>query len=246
MMEKAPYHRSFGMCPICGTEACFVSDNSWLRDALMCLSCAESVSGSVVRERAIYRAFELFAIDPANLRVHEIAPGGRGASIKLQREAKSYTASNFFPSKPPGEIIEGMQNENAERQSFGSGVFDLVVHLDILEHVNEPHDVMRECARTLAPGGWCVFTTPTYKDILRSRRVGFIAANGTEAHIEPPEYHGNPISNTGSLVTWRFGYDLGELIPVWSGMDVTVLRFVDKTHGLLGEFTETYVCRKAA
>ena len=197
-----------------------------------------------MRERAVYRAFELFGIEPEACDVHEVAPGGRGASIKLRRTAKSYTPTNYFLDKPAGAITNGTRNENCEAQSFGDELFDLVVHLDVMEHVNHPDRAMKEFARTLRPGGFCVFTAPTYKDIVQSRRVALYHEDGEVEHYEEPEYHGNPISDAGSLVTWRYGYDFVGLLREWSGLDITCLRFADETSGLLGEFTEVYVCRK--
>ena len=40
-----------------------------------------------------------------------------------------------------------------------------------------------------------------------------------------PEYHGNPVSDKGALVTFHYGYDLPELIREWSGMEYTYLSF---------------------
>ena len=59
-----------------------------------------------------------------------------------------------------------------------------------------------------------------------------------------PEYHGNPVSNAGSLVTFHYGYDFAELIAAWSGLDVEVVRFHDHRHGVIGEFTEVYLAVK--
>jgi SAM-dependent methyltransferase len=41
----------------------------------------------------------------------------------------------------------------AERLPFGDGEFDLVWIFDVLEHVEEPEQVLREVARVLKPGG---------------------------------------------------------------------------------------------
>jgi SAM-dependent methyltransferase len=235
-----------GRCPLCEGAVTFHSEYDWFRDHLQCDGCQELYAGSVVRERAIYRAFKLFGIRPEKMDVHEVAPGGRGASIKLLNTAKSYVGTNYFPDRPAGEIIEGLRCENSEAQTFADESFDLVVHLDVMEHVNHPDRAMKEFTRTLRPGGWCVFSAPTYKDIVQSRRAALYLPDGRIEHYEEPEYHGNPISDAGSLLTWRYGYDFVTLLRDWSGMDVTCLRFADAQHGLLGEFTEVYVCRKPA
>ena len=61
-------------------------------------------------------------------------------------------------------------------------------------------------------------------------------------HLMPPEYHGNPIDDAGSLVTFRFGRDLAALIADWAPYSVKITRFNDKHHGIVGEFTEVIAC----
>ncbi|WP_262296545.1 hypothetical protein [Microvirga sesbaniae] len=66
--------------------------------------------------------------------------------------------------------------------------------------------------------------------------------------MEEPEYHGNPADPSdpegGSLVTYRYGYDVADLIAEWAPFDVEIRRFNDRTHGIIAEFTEVIVCRK--
>jgi SAM-dependent methyltransferase len=53
---------------------------------------------------------------------------------------------------------------------------------------------MREIHRTLRPGGVCLFTTPTYPDLVKSEQVAFREADGSVRVVGEPEYHGNPQS----------------------------------------------------
>ena len=121
--------------------------------------------------------------------------------------------------------------------------FDLVITQDVMEHVNQPEAAFREIARTLRRGGAYVFSVPTYKGLVKSERIGEYVADEFLSFGEP-EYHGNPINANGSPVTFHYGYDLAELIRVWSGLDVVCLRFSDRYLGIIGEITEIYVCRK--
>lgn len=50
---------------------------------------------------------------------------------------------------------------NADRLPFRDGVFDTVLAMAVMEHVDDPVACMREAARVLAPGGRLVMTTPT-------------------------------------------------------------------------------------
>lgn len=78
---------------------------------------------------------------------------------------------------------------------------------------------------------------------MASQRIGEYV-DGEITFVGEPEYHGNPIDQKGSPVTFHYGYDLPALIGGWSGLDVTCLRFSDRHQGLLGEFTEIYICWK--
>jgi SAM-dependent methyltransferase len=42
---------------------------------------------------------------------------------------------------------------------FATGAFDAVVNIQVLEHLNEPSDAVREMARVLKPGGRLILTT---------------------------------------------------------------------------------------
>ena len=139
-------------------------------------------------------------------------------------------------------MVRGVRNENLEQQTFADGIFDLVITLDVMEHVGEPDKVMREVARTLTPGGAYVFTAPTYSGRIESERRARYLPDGTVEHLAEPEYHGNPISDEGALVTFHYGYDLPELIHQWSGLNVEVVRFHDHHRGLVGTMTEVYTC----
>ncbi len=235
-------YRHRGACPICEHEVTFTATDTWYRDNLWCPSCP---GGSIPRERALMLALKTARPDWRSLRIHESSPRGGGASAKIGKECTDYVASHFFPDGPPGEIVNGFRNENLEAQTFPDASFDIVLSLDVMEHVNRPDLVFREVCRTVSRGGLHIFTTPTYKQKQTTERRAEYLSDGTINHLFEPEYHGNPISEAGSLVTFHFGYDLPELITQWCGMGVEVLRWHSPAMGIIGEFTEVYCCSKS-
>jgi len=76
----------------------------------------------------------------------------------------------------------------------------------VLEHVPDYHAAIREFARVLVPGGMCVATFP-FNDRAETLVRARLGEDGTIEHIEPPEYHGDPISG-GILCYYHFGWDI--------------------------------------
>jgi SAM-dependent methyltransferase len=153
--------------------------------------------------------------------------------------------SGYFPNMPRGSIVQGLRNEDLEHQTFAPEVFDFVIHLDVMEHLFNPFEALREIERTLRPGGRCLFTAPTYPERVRSEQVAFKEDDGLRV-IGAPEYHGNPQNPEGSIVTWRYGYDLPHLIARNTGFDVEVRRWYSRAHAIMGTMTEVYILTKRA
>jgi SAM-dependent methyltransferase len=228
-----------GYCPVCEAPATFYSEHLWFRDHLFCETCQ-----SIPRERAMALVLNEFRPKWRTLRIHESSPEFRGVSRKLAQQCANYVATQYRPDHPLGVVIEGHRNENLEQQTFRDHEFDLVVSLDVMEHVNDPEACFREIWRTLEPGGAYIFTAPTYKESVRTERAARFLDNGELELYREPEYHGNPINPQGSIVTFRYGYDFPELIARWAPFEVRVVRFHDRRHAIIGEFTETYVCAR--
>jgi SAM-dependent methyltransferase len=233
------YHAD-GLCPICEAPASFKSRKTWFRGHLTCSGC-----GSVPRERALALVLSEVAPRWRAMRIHESSPIKRGISPKLAKECPNYVASQFYPGRARGERVDGFLNEDLENQTFPDESFDLVVSLDVMEHIFEPWSAYREIYRTLRPGGVYLHTFPIKKEqvipiIARSVRE----QDGATRHILAPEYHGNPVSDEGALVTNDYGYDISVKIAEWAPFDVRVYRFCDALHGIIGEFTEVVCCTK--
>ncbi len=241
MTDAAAVYTHLGYCPICQRAAQFSAQHEWHRDHLLCSGC-----GSIPRERGVALVLEERFARWRQLRIHESSPVPRGVSEKLARECRGYVPSQFFADLAPGQSRDGVRNEDLERQTFADQSFDLVITLDVMEHVNEPEACFREIWRTLKPGGAYLFAAPTYKEVIASQRVARFLPDGTIEHYREPEYHGNPVDPRGSLMTFRYGYDLPELIRTWAPFDTRVYRFHDHHHGLIGEFTEIYLCERRA
>ncbi|WP_018409739.1 class I SAM-dependent methyltransferase [Methylocystis rosea] len=230
-----------GHCPCCDTDQLFRAYSEWFRDSLVCWNCM-----STVRERAVALVMNETLPNWRHLAIHQSSPSERGISLRLRECAPNYISSQYYPDQPLGENIGGYRNEDLENQTFGDCVFDLVVTLDVMEHVFHPEKAYSEVYRTLKPGGYYIHTFPIQKWRAEAAAcTARLTPDGQVEHlIETPEYHGNPISDKGSLVTFYYGYDISKQIAEWAPFDVRIIRFWDQYHGVIGEYTDVTVCRK--
>jgi len=141
--------------------------------------------------------------------------------------------------------VNGIRCENLEHLSFGDERFDLHLTQDVFEHLFDPATAFHEIARTLRPGGAHLFTTPLVRKNEPTRFCASLAPDGTVVHlVEPPEYHGNPISPEGSLVTVNWGYDITDYIFKVCGL-FTKLVFIDNIElGIRAEYIEVLLTYK--
>jgi tetratricopeptide (TPR) repeat protein len=164
----------------------------------------------------------------------------------MRKECRDYTPSHFYPDKPFGSMVGIFRNEDLEAQTFEDGIFDIVVTLDVMDHVFRPDRVYAEVFRTLKPGGLYLHCFPIYKG-QAAAAVPYAKrdADGNVRHlVDKPEYHGNPVDSKGSLVTFHYGYDIHQKIAEWAPFRVRITRFWDEHQGLIGEFTDVVVCQK--
>jgi len=239
MME---FHYEYkGICVCCDSRQVFRTDSDWFRDTLICRNC-----GSLVRDRAL--ALILHEVSPnwRELTIHESSPAQRGLSARMAREAPGYLATQYFRHAAAGSLVAGVRNEDLENQTFLDETFDLVITLDVMEHIFDPERVYREIYRTLKNGGYYLHTFPIRKSVVEAfKALARRTANGSIQHLTAtPEYHGNPVDDRGSLVVYDYGYDITRQIADWAPFDVRISRFWDQTHGIIGEYTEVIICYK--
>lgn len=87
-------------------------------------------------------------------------------------------------------------------------------------------------------------STPDGK--LASRRRARRLTDGSVEHLEPPDFHLNPIDAGGSLVTFDWGYDLADYLDAHAELNTTIFALDDLSRGIRAELIEVLVSRKAA
>lgn len=234
---------TYGYCFCCQKITSFVSTEYWLRDYYICTSC-----GSVPRQRAIMKVLNDKANNYKDLVIHESSPSGPTFEL-LKNIAPNYTYSYFYDNIELGEVIHNdvkCTNQNIEKLKFANNSFDIFITQDVMEHVNNPKSAFKEISRVLKPGGLYIFTVPLYPWIKTRPRIKI--KNGAIEHILPAVYHGNPISDDGSLVTYDWGSDIADKILKWSGMQTEIISFPQSEknyhYGLEADFLQVLVSQK--
>ena len=232
--------RHAGWCPICEASTTFSATEAWLRDHYLCERCH-----SLPRERALMVALQTRFPDGRRLRIHESSPEMRGLSAKLARECPGYVASQYDPATPFGTVEPRgrWRSEDLERQTFESGSFDVVITQDVFEHIFDTDAAFREVQRTLRAGGAHLLTTPLVRAEAASRRRADRGPDGVR-HLEPPEFHGNPMSADGSLVTWDWGYDIVDQIRACTGDEARRIMVEIPALGMVAEYLDVIVVER--
>ncbi len=239
LQKDLPVFENYGYCSCCVSTVRFVAYGSWWRDQYLCKKC-----GSIPRERALMYCIDSFFPAWRNLTIHESSPSNRAASLRLKNECPAYIGTQYYPDVPSGTIYNDFRCENLESLSFQNDSIDLHITQDVFEHIFNPDKAFTEIARTLKPGGAHIFTVPIVNKNNPTEVCARMATDGKVENFREPEYHGNPISEDGSLVTTRWGYDICDFIFKCSGLftKVVILNVLDL--GIRAEYIDVFITEK--
>ncbi len=121
------------------------------RESLCCQAC-----GASSRHRAVGRILQGFTL--ANLAVYEV---GRSPLSKfLCKCTRLYRVSEMRRFPQLEESMPELCMQDLEYLTWSSGMFDIVICSDVLEHVRLYVRALAELARVLKPGGIMLLTMP--------------------------------------------------------------------------------------
>jgi len=207
-----------GYCRVCAQPTVFLVDRlygaqkfaeGWLpnwRERLVCEHCQLNN-----RQRAIFHALKeaIYARSTTSLTLYtmeQVTP----LFNALRKQFPQVIGSEYLgESLAGGTLVNGIRHEDVEALSFAEDSFDFILSNDVLEHVNSPLQAIREMFRVLKPKGEMFISVPFLlnerQTVPRAKRepTGIV-------FLQPPVYHGNPLSAEGSLVFNDFGWDLLE------------------------------------
>lgn len=137
------------------------------------------------------------------------------------------------PRVAGGTVVDGVRHEDALSLSFGDASLGTVVSRDVFEHVPDIDRCLAECARVLRPGGRLYFSIPFDGRLETVQRATM--RDGEIVHLQPPQYHVNPIDPEGSLVFYDHGWDILDRCRRAGFTDAVALGYWSLLYGYLGQ-----------
>jgi GT2 family glycosyltransferase/SAM-dependent methyltransferase len=163
-----------------------------------------------------------------------------------QSQFKSCTVvgSEYLGEKyASGSVVKGLRHEDVNALSFSDASFDVIVSNEVMEHVPNPSSGFRECARVLRSGGTLLMTIP-FCEMDSESITRALIENGRLEHRLPPVYHGNPLSEQGSLVFTDFGWDVVGVLRDSGFSEVAVELYHSLVYAHLGSGLWVFRARK--
>ncbi|CAN5466214.1 bifunctional 3-demethylubiquinone 3-O-methyltransferase/2-octaprenyl-6-hydroxy phenol methylase [soil metagenome] len=126
------------------------------------------------------------------------------------------------------------QMEAAMNEEGGAGPFDVVLTMEVIEHVADPEAFVRSCSRLVAPGGMMIVATlnRTLKGLLLGKFAAEYVLRWVPAGTHDwrqflkPEEIRSMLAQEPMTVTGPFGLALNPLTGAWSESDDTGINYM--------------------
>ena len=143
-----------------------------------------------------------------------------------------------------GLTVNGYRHEDIQALSFDDGTFDIIVSLEVLEHVPFPDRAFRELRRVLKEGGTLLITVPFRDDRDLDEVRAELMPDGTIKHFMEPEYHGNPVNPEGGALCFRYyGWDIVRQLREAGFRDAAAHFYWSRRLGYLGPTNSIVIAR---
>lgn len=210
-----------------------------LRESLVCPTCGLNARSRTAlgllhesRPDAEARVYLTEQASPAFVWLRRTYRHALGSEYTMTPERRMAIEGWLHQQGVPGAIVL----EDVTALSHADASLDAIGSFDVLEHVPDYRRALSEFARVLKPGGELWLTVPFLEDrhdtVVRAR----IDANGGVEHLQPPEIHGDPLSD-GVLCYYHFGWDLLDDARAAGFSDAAWCRSWAPGQGLFGLWT---------
>jgi len=226
-----------GFCFVCQREVGFVvdvesirRDNNW-RETMKCPGC-----GLINRWRSSVHVFEALVQPGPEDRIY-LTEAVTPLFETIAARHPGCVGSEYIAGLPTGsetELPSGLVRiEDVTRLTFPESHFEAVLSFDVLEHVPDYTQALREFFRVLVPGGQALISVPfTFLDQTVTRAE--LDPQGNIRHLVEPLYHGDPLSEDGVLCYYEFGLEFLEELRHAGFQEAYLLCFTSRNLGYYG------------
>ena len=164
----------------------------------------------------------------------------------LKQKIPDITGSEFLGFDfPKGKANDkGIRHEDMTNLSFSDEQLDFYLSFECFEHIPDFNKSFEEAFRVLKQDGILFFTVPFIKQNPGNVIRAVINQDGEVEHLLPPEYHGNPVSESGSLCYTHFGWEMLDQLRSCGFKDVYALTYWSDVFGYLGGEQILFFARK--
>ena len=166
-------------------------------------------------------------IKPKNFWIFE--PGSYGPIHNTLKKHPKYIFSEYFPypNLKQGQLVGKIRFEDLQSLSFKDNSIDLIITLDVFEHVKKPYTAFKEIYRVLKPNGIHIFTIPIGNT---KKTVSLFNENGKP--LSRLRYHEDPLRQEGALVYTQFGVDIVDILNNYNFSSFIITAKINTKHGI--------------
>ena len=166
--------------------------------------------------------------------------------FKQNLNPELFVYSEYFgPQYQSGAVINGIRHEDLQRTSFADETFDLIITLEVFEHIPDALIAEKEVIRVLKKKGIYCFTVPFIPYHEHDQVRAELDENGNLKHLLEPAYHGDPLRPEEGILVFRV-FSFNDLKRRFEdlGSQFKTYRFWSKSLGILGSDCWVHVVSK--
>lgn len=237
MVLKAPKKRIYypGKCQVCKKSVNLLIDDQYsgaskkvdFRERLVCPFC-----GLNNRQRQMARVVLNEVPTSSTLYLTEQITD---TYYCLKKYYNNLIGSEYLGEEILGGTIneKGIRHEDLMKLSFDDETLDSIVSNDVFEHVADINKALTEIYRVLKQNGKLYATFPMNFSQEKTIKRAELTDKGIRYLLEPV-YHGNPVSEDGSLVFYDYGWDFVNMVKNVGFKDVYFVPFYSIPYGNIG------------
>jgi 2-polyprenyl-3-methyl-5-hydroxy-6-metoxy-1,4-benzoquinol methylase len=168
-----------------GTEICYVNGMRYARDVFKAVRRYRKTKQSVARYPEFIEYFVHYPIKQSKYSSHyyvrqmvgsnktvlDLGCGEGGLAAELKKSDNAITGIDVLAETPNPQVFEQYFSADLNQgiapviQELAAKRFERVLLLDILEHLNEPEKLLRQCHEVLGPDGQLIISVPNVANI---------------------------------------------------------------------------------